>query len=70
MMSSLQRQVCGESLITEMTTAVSEFAFLEHILERLLTGQHHPGIRFTEEELAAIEEEPIGEDFLRHPFLY
>lgn len=50
--------------------AMSELAFLEHVLGQLLTGQRSPVIRLTDEALEAIEDERIGDHFLQYPFLY
>ena len=58
---------CG---ITETTGVTGELAFMEYILAQLLADERQPAITFTEEEREAIEEERIGEDFLRYPFLY
>lgn len=41
-----------------------------YILDQLLTGQRQPLVRLTDEDLAAIDAEAIGEHFLRYPFLY
>ncbi len=49
---------------------MSERAFMEYILDQLLTGQRQPLVRFTDAELEVIEEEPISEHFLQYPFLY
>ncbi len=59
-----------ELSISGATAMMGELAFMEYILEQLLTGERRAEVRFTEEEREAIEEEQIGEDFLRHPFLY
>lgn len=61
--------ICELSVVGSMGS-MSEAAFMEYILEQLLTGQRQPTIRFTEEEQEAIEAEHIGEDVLRYPFLY
>lgn len=53
-----------------LTEAMGEIAFMAYILEQLLTGERQPTITFTEEAHEAIEAEHIGEDVLRHPFLY
>ena len=61
-----------ENKVTELLLpeAMDELAFMEHILEQLLTGQRQSQIRFREEEREAMEEEHIGEDVARYPFLY
>lgn len=49
---------------------MDELAFMAYILEQLVTGQRQSQISFTEEEREAMEEEHIGEDVSRYPFLY
>ena len=43
---------------------------MDAVLAQLRTGARPPLVRFTQEDLEALEEEPIGEDFSRSPFLY
>jgi len=54
----------------EATTDLSEGEFLDAVLEQLPSGQQPPYARLTDEDLAAIEDERIGEHFSRYPFLY
>lgn len=70
MRSAPQVYTVCELSITGTVDAMGELAFMEYILEQLLTGRRQPLIRFTEEEREAIEEERIGEDVSRYPFLY
>jgi hypothetical protein len=43
---------------------------MDYVLEQLRTGQRQPYSTFTDADLEAIEEEQIGEEFSRYPFLY
>jgi hypothetical protein len=43
---------------------------MDYVLEQLRTGQRQPYSAFTDADLEAIEEEHIGEEFARYPFLY
>jgi hypothetical protein len=61
------KNLAGESMITE---GIGEIAFMAYILEQLLTSERQPTLTFTAEEHEAMQEEHIGADFLRHPFLY
>jgi hypothetical protein len=60
----------GEPATTVATDSLSERAFLDHILKELRTGQQQLVVRFTDDDLEAIEEEWVGEHFSRYPFLY
>lgn len=53
-----------------VTDNMSELDFMEYTLQQLKHGEHEPLVKFSEEALAAIEDEPIGEEFSRQPFLY
>lgn len=53
-----------------VTESLSEGELMDYVLEQWRTGQRQPYIRFTDEDLEAIEEEWIGEHFSRYPFLY
>ncbi|MBX3012046.1 MAG: hypothetical protein KF832_11095 [Caldilineaceae bacterium] len=53
-----------------VTENMSELEFMEHTLQQIKQEQHPPFAKFSEEALAAIENERIGEEFSRHPFLY
>lgn len=53
-----------------VTEAMCESEFMAYSLAQLLTGQRQLLTRLTDEELATMEEEAIGEHFLRYPFLY
>lgn len=60
----------SEPQTTTDAEAMSERAFMEYVLDQLLTGQRQPLVRFTDAELEIMEEELIGEHFLQYPFLY
>jgi len=49
---------------------LTEGDFLEYIFQQLCAGHIVPTVAFNEATLDAIEAEPIGEHFLRYPFLY
>lgn len=53
-----------------VTDSMSELEFMEYTLQQVSNGTHESLVRFSAEELAAMEEERIGEEFSRHPFLY
>lgn len=53
-----------------VTDNMSELEFMEYTLQQLSNGKHEPSVRFSAEALAEMEDEPIGEEFSRHPFLY
>ncbi|MEZ4730936.1 MAG: hypothetical protein R3E79_27765 [Caldilineaceae bacterium] len=55
---------------TVITDNMSELEFMEYTMQQLSNGVAEPSVRFSPEDLAAMEEEQIGEDFARHPFLY
>jgi hypothetical protein len=50
--------------------AMSEWEFVEYTLQQLAVGEQHVTAPFSDEALAAMEEERIGEEFARYPFLY
>lgn len=52
------------------TDAMSEWEFVEYTLQQMAAGEQQATIPFSDEELAAIEEEVIGAEFSRYPFLY
>lgn len=53
-----------------VTDNMSELEFMEHTLQQIKHGKHAPVVKLSEEALAVIEDEPIGEAFSRQPFLY
>lgn len=55
---------------TVVTDQMSELDFMEQTLQQLHTGERTPVVKFSEEALAAMEDERIGEEFSRQPFLY
>lgn len=60
--TSIKTTVLGEGM--------SEIDFMNHMLDQVEAGTRLPTVRFSEDELQALDEEAIGEDFARHPFLY
>ncbi|MCB0064027.1 MAG: hypothetical protein KDE19_18015 [Caldilineaceae bacterium] len=52
------------------TDAMSEWEFVEYTLQQLATSAQETTVQFSEEALATMEEEAIGEEFSRYPFLY
>lgn len=60
--ASIKTTVLGEGM--------SEIDFMNHMLDQVEAGTRLPTVRFSEDELQALDEEAIGEDFARHPFLY
>lgn len=50
--------------------AMSEADFLAFTLQQLRTGDQAPTVHFSDAALAALEDEQIGEEFSRTPFLY
>ena len=50
--------------------AMSEWEFVEYTLQQLAAGERQATVLLSDEALAAIEDEAIGEDFSRSPFLY
>ena len=55
---------------TVVTDHMSEAEFMDYTLNQMRQGSGVPVGQYSGEALAAIEEEPIGEDFARHPYLY
>lgn len=53
-----------------VTDNMSELEFMEYTLQQLNNGKREPALRFSAETLAEMEDEAIGEEFSRHPFLY
>jgi hypothetical protein len=53
-----------------LTENMNELEFMEHTFQQLQNGAHEPFVSFSEEALTAMEDEPIGEEFARQPFLY
>lgn len=64
------RTACSEHVCMAQAEAMSEGEFMEYVLEQLRNGQRQPYSTLTDADLEAIEEEHIGEDFSRYPFLY
>lgn len=64
----------GKTALANKTTVVnhdmSEGEFMEYALAQLREGKVQMFTSFNTEELENIEDEPIGEDFSRQPFLY
>jgi hypothetical protein len=52
------------------TNDMNEIEFMDYMLNRIEAGEIEPFARLSEEELQAMEDERIGEDFSRYPFLY
>lgn len=50
--------------------AMSEADFLAFTLQHLRTGDRAPDVHLSDAALAALEDEQIGEEFSRMPFLY
>lgn len=55
---------------TVLGEGMSEVDFMNHILDQVEAGTRLPTVRFNDDELQALDDEAIGEDFARHPFLY
>lgn len=55
---------------TVVTDHMSEVEFMDYTLNQMRQGKGMSVGQDREAALAAIEAEPIGEDFARHPFLY
>jgi len=55
---------------TVVTEAMSELDFMEYTFQQLQSGDQKPAVTFSAETLAAMEDEQIGEEFARQPFLY
>lgn len=55
---------------TVVTDNMSELEFMEYTVQQLSNGACEPSVRLRADDLEAMEEEHIGEDFARHPFLY
>lgn len=53
-----------------VTETMSELDFMEYTFQQLQSGDQKPTVTFSAETLAAIEDEQIGEEFARQPFLY
>jgi hypothetical protein len=52
------------------TNDMNEIEFMDYMLNRIEAGEIEPFALLSEEELQAMEDERIGEDFSRYPFLY
>lgn len=63
-------KVNGMDKTTVVNQAMSESEFMEYTLEQLRQGKVQAFSSFTAEEAEQMEDEPIGEDFSRQPFLY
>lgn len=61
---------CSEHICLAQVEAMSEGEFMDYVLEQMHLGHRQPFSRLTAAELAAIEEEQIGAEFSRYPFLY
>lgn len=55
---------------TVVPEQMSELDFMEYTFQQLQTGAQKSTVTFSEEVLTAMENEPIGEEFMRQPFLY
>jgi hypothetical protein len=64
------RTDCSEQTCIAQIEAMSEGEYMTYVLEQVRTGKAQPYARLTDADLEAIEEEHIGEDFSRYPFLY
>lgn len=53
-----------------VTENMGELDFMEHTFQQLQSGVQKPTVTFSAEALAVIEDEQIGEEFGRQPFLY
>lgn len=53
-----------------VTEHMSELDFMEYTFQQLQNGDQKPTVTFSAEALAVMEDEPIGEEFARQPFLY
>jgi hypothetical protein len=49
---------------------MSEWEFVAYTLQQQATGAEQPTVSLSAEAVAAIEEEQIGEELSRYPFLY
>lgn len=52
------------------TEAMSEGEFLTYTLQQLRMGEAEPTLRLSAAEVASFEDEQIGAEFSRYPFLY
>lgn len=53
-----------------VTENMGELDFMEYTFQQLQNGDQKPTVTFNAEALAAMEDEQIGEEFARQPFLY
>lgn len=53
-----------------VTENMGELEFMEYTFQQLHSGDQKPTVTFSEEALAVMEDEQIGEEFGRQPFLY
>ncbi len=53
-----------------VTENMGELDFMEYTFQQLHSGDQKPTVTFSAEALAAMEDEQIGEEFARQPFLY
>ncbi|MFN8490063.1 MAG: hypothetical protein U0350_20920 [Caldilineaceae bacterium] len=60
----------GMNQTTVVNQAMSEGEFMEYTLAQLRQGNVQPFSSFSAEAAEQMEDEPIGEDFSRQPFLY
>ncbi|TXH52978.1 MAG: hypothetical protein E6Q97_14225 [Desulfurellales bacterium] len=54
----------------DLTAGMGELEFMAYTLGQLSNGDQPPTVAWSDEALAAIEDEPIGADFCRQPWLY
>ncbi len=70
----LRRQAEREQAATPSVAvdpaSMSEWEFVAYTLQQQATGTEKPTVSLSAEALVAIEEEQIGEELSRYPFLY
>lgn len=52
------------------TASMGELEFMEYTLSRLRSGEQQPAVVWSDAVLAEIEDEVIGADFCRQPWMY
>lgn len=65
-----RRSDCSEQVCLAQIEALSEGEYMDYVLAQIRLGQRQPYSRLTDADLEAMEEEHIGEEFCRYPFLY
>jgi hypothetical protein len=55
---------------TGAAAKLSEGEFMDLVLAQIESGELQPTFRISDEEWQEADDEPYGEDFSRHPFLY